>query len=448
MEHLISKYNVPGPRYTSYPTVPHWDESTHNEGSWKKAVVDCFWKGGNEVSLYVHLPFCESLCTYCGCTTRITKNHGVESTYISYILKEWALYKATLPAAPIINEIHLGGGTPTFFSSENLRHLINGLMEGSMLGATYELGFEGHPNNTTEEHLRTFAELGFTRVSFGIQDFDPDVQQTINRKQTFEQVKKVTELARKHGYTSINFDLIYGLPKQTVDTVADTIRKTIALKPTRIAFYGYAHVPWLKKAQNSYRDLLPEPEERLAMYQLGKRMLTDNGYVDIGMDHFATREDQLFHAFQDGTLHRNFMGYTTQDADLLIGLGMSSISDSWTAFNQNEKQLQKYYARLDRDELPILRGHQLTQNDLLIRKHILNLMCRFETRWTPDEMIGIGDSFNHELLRELTRDSLITYGLNGIKVLEAGKPFIRNICMALDAYLWENQKIQAFSQTV
>lgn len=448
MEKLISKYNVPGPRYTSYPTVPHWDDSTHNAENWKRSVIDCFWKGGNEVSLYIHLPFCESLCTYCGCTTRITKNHAVEEQYINYLLKEWNLYKAMLPAAPIINEIHLGGGTPTFFNPENLTKLIRGITNGALLGSNYEFGFEGHPGNTTEDHLIALADLGFTRISLGIQDFDPEVQQTIHRKQTFEQVKLVTEQARKHGFRSINFDLIYGLPKQSTQTITDTIEKTIVLSPTRIAFYGYAHVPWIKKAQKSFEEHLPTASNKQAMYQTGKRQLTAAGYFDIGMDHFALASDKLYRAFEDGSLHRSFMGYTTQASDLLIGLGMSAISDSWTAFNQNEKVLKKYYDRLDKDELPLTKGHQLSKIDLTIRRHILNLMCKFQTKWTSDEYLFLGEHYNHDLLNELMEDGLIEWDFSGITVLEKGKPFIRNVCMALDTHLWENDKIIAFSQTV
>ncbi|HCX21691.1 MAG: oxygen-independent coproporphyrinogen III oxidase [Flammeovirgaceae bacterium] len=448
MENLIKKYNVPGPRYTSYPTVPFWEIERHTEANWKQSVKDGFWRSGKEISLYIHLPFCESLCTYCGCTTRITKNHSVETKYIQYLLKEWTIYLNTFGARPIVKEIHLGGGTPTFFSAENLELLIGGILENVVLADNYEFGFEGHPGNTTEAHLKTLSRLGFRRISLGIQDFDPEVQKTINRKQTFEQVQHVTELARKYGFKSVNFDLIYGLPKQTTRSVAKTIEQTIQLNPSRIAFYGYAHVPWIKAAQKSFEQYLPLPEERAAMYQLGKRMLTAAGYRDIGMDHFAQDQDKLFQAFDQGQLHRNFMGYTTQDTDLLIGLGMSSISDSWTAFSQNEKLLNNYYSRLDKGELPITKGHQLTVEDLKIRKHILNLMCKFETKWTAEELLEIGIGFNVELLNHLKDDGLIAWDEHGVQILDTGRPFIRNICMALDSRLWNAQKFSRFSQTV
>ncbi len=448
MDNLINKYNVPGPRYTSYPTVPYWEVDKHNEKDWKQSVKDGFWRSGKEISLYIHLPFCESLCTYCGCTTRITKNHEVEEKYISYLIKEWSIYLNTFGATPIVKEIHLGGGTPTFFSAKNLRILIEGLLQNTTLADNYEFGFEGHPGNTTDQHLKTLSTLGFSRMSLGIQDFDPQVQKEINRNQTFAQVQRITELATAHGFQSINFDLIYGLPKQSTSSIASTIEQTIHLNPSRIAFYGYAHVPWIKAAQNSFERYLPLPEERASMYQLGKKMLTTAGYRDIGMDHFAQPGDKLCLAFDQGQLHRNFMGYTTQDTDLLIGLGMSAISDSWTAFSQNEKLLTKYYQRLDQKELPISKGHQLTVEDLKVRKHILNLMCRFKTSWSADELLEIGIGFNVELLNELKDDGLIHWDDRGMRITESGRPFIRNICMALDTRLSRTRKFSRFSQTV
>ncbi|MEO9476452.1 MAG: oxygen-independent coproporphyrinogen III oxidase [Cyclobacteriaceae bacterium] len=448
MKNLIEKYNTPGPRYTSYPTVPHWDNDTHSEETWKAALKTAFWRGGKEISLYIHLPFCESLCTYCGCSTHITKNHSVEEKYIDYLLKEWKMYLETFTSMPVIKEIHLGGGTPTFFSAKSLDNLLTGLLQDCTVSPDFEFGFEGHPGNTTEEHLRILSKIGFNRISLGIQDFDPEVQKTINRKQTLDDVVRAVELSRKYGFTSINFDLIYGLPKQTISTIKATVDQVIELKPSRIAFYGYAHVPWIKPAQKSFEQFLPDAHTKAEMYQIGKTLLSNNGYMDIGMDHFALPEDQLYKAFQNGGLHRSFMGYTTQHSNLLIGLGMSSISDSWTAFNQNEKTLKTYYQRLDQNEFPILRGHQLNAQELVIRKHILNLMCRFETTWDLTELLELGIDYNLDLLTEMAHDGLITVGEHGLKVLEEGKPFIRNVCMALDAKLWSKASKQRFSMTV
>jgi oxygen-independent coproporphyrinogen III oxidase len=251
---LLRKYDVPTPRYTSYPTVPCWDATTFSNEKWVSTVKKTFKESNEGISLYIHLPFCESLCTYCACTTRITQNHKVEIPYIQAILKEWEQYKMLFEGKPRIREIHLGGGTPTFFSPENLRWLITYLLDGVDIHPDYEFSFEGHPNNTTREHLQTLFDLGFTRVSFGVQDLDEKVQRTINRIQPFENLERATKLAREIGYDSISFDLIYGLPFQNPFTVSDTIDKVLLLRPDRLSFYSYAHVPWLKPGQRGYED--------------------------------------------------------------------------------------------------------------------------------------------------------------------------------------------------
>ena len=444
---LIKKYNVPGPRYTSYPTVPYWSNEGYNLVNWQKSVCQAYWTSGREVSLYIHLPFCESLCTYCACNTRITKNHAVESKYVKALLKEWELNLALMPGKPILKDLHLGGGTPTFFSPENLEILINGITKRCTISEEAEFGFEGHPNNTTKAHLETMYKLGFKRVSFGIQDFDPKVQQLINRVQPYENVVFVTKTAREIGYESINFDLVYGLPGQKLSSISDTLEKTVFLKPDRIALYGYAHVPWLKPAQNSFTEFLPQAEKRALFYQLSKSTLTMAGYKDIGMDHFALSQDKMYRAAEEGTLHRNFMGYSTQSTDMLIGLGVSSISDSWTAFSQNHKKLEGYYAALENNELPMSKGHILTEKDLVVRKHILNLMCRYETRWHEKELELFGLDMNFKLLEQLSKDDLIKVDSTGIKVFEKGQPFIRNICMALDVRMNSGEK-KTFSKTI
>ena len=273
-EELIRKYNIPGPRYTSYPTVPYWDKVGIAKNSWidslQKAYEESNQKEG--ISLYIHLPFCENLCTFCGCHKRITKQHGVESPYIKTLLKEWSLYQKIFSQKPRIKEIHLGGGTPTFFSPDNLKFLIEGVLENSEITDDYEFSFEAHPNNTSKEHLQTLYDLGFRRNSFGIQDYDPLVQKTINRIQSFETVQKVTNLSREIGYTSISHDLVFGLPKQTLQSVTDTIEKTSQLMPDRIAYYSYAHVPWIKGVgQRGFDETdLPKAEIKRALYEIGK----------------------------------------------------------------------------------------------------------------------------------------------------------------------------------
>jgi len=342
---LIKKYNVPVPRYTSYPTVPFWDTNKPSPKQWFDIVKHTFDQTNEEqgISVYIHLPFCESLCTYCGCNTRITKNHKVEGEYIVSLLTEWKQYLSVFDTKPIIRELHLGGGTPTFFSPENLKSLIVQLLEGCEIHPDHEFGFEGHPNNTTKAHLQVLYDVGFRRVSYGIQDLDLKVQETINRIQPYENVERATLDAREVGYESVNFDLIYGLPHQTTTTVADTIQQITKLSPDRIAYYSYAHVPWVKPGQRSYSTSdLPANGEKQQLYELGKSLLTNLGYVDVGMDHFALKTDELYKAMRQGTLHRNFMGYTVSNTSLLIGLGTSAISDAKYAYLQNKKKVEEY----------------------------------------------------------------------------------------------------------
>lgn len=450
---LIQKYNVPGPRYTSYPTVPYWDEDNFILQNWKDTCIKSFNETNvsEGISLYIHLPFCESMCTFCGCNKRITKRHDVEVRYITAVLTEWDMHCDMLPERPNIKELHLGGGTPTFFSPENLEILINGIFDRADIAPHHEFSFEGHPNNTTRVHLQTLYNLGFSRVSFGVQDYNEMVQKAINRIQPFHNVAKVTFWAREIGYTSISHDLVFGLPFQSVESMIDTIEKTKALHPDRLAFYSYAHVPWIKgNGQRGFDDdNLPKDDEKRQLYEVGKKILSDKGFIEIGMDHFAIATDSMFDAFNNGRLHRNFMGYSATKTQLMIGLGVSSISDSWYSFAQNEKNIEDYYKRIEADELPIFRGHLLTDEDLIIRKHILNLMCRLTTSWSetegafaelPDVLIG---------LKEMENDGLLKFGQNSLQVTEKGKPFVRNICMAFDLKLKRNAPdTKLFSMTI
>ncbi|AEI51551.1 oxygen-independent coproporphyrinogen III oxidase [Runella slithyformis] len=439
--HLLQKYNVPGPRYTSYPTVPYWDTKPVTEHRWKGVVNDTF-EVSNEtegISLYIHLPFCERLCTYCGCNTRITVNHKVEHPYIDALLKEWQLYVDGFPARPKLREIHLGGGTPTFFSPENLRRLINGLLEKADVHPKHEFGFEAHPANTTDEHLEVLHEVGFRRISIGVQDFNPIVLELINRPQTYQQVQHLTEKAREIGYTSVNFDLVYGLPRQRVSTMAQTISEVIRLRPDRIALYSYAHVPWVKPGQRKFTEEdLPDAAKKLTIYDTCRDALELAGYTDIGMDHFSLPTDGLYEAVQHKRLHRNFMGYTTTQTHLLIGLGVSAISDSWWGYAQNEKTVEQYYERLKSNELPLFRGHMLTRQDLILRRHIQRLMCQFETSWddSKDQCKELYDALAR--LEEPEKDGLVLIEPYHLTVTEKGRNFIRNISMAFDARLWND----------
>jgi oxygen-independent coproporphyrinogen-3 oxidase len=431
---LLNKYDLPLPRYTSYPTVPYWEKESITNESWSKAVVETFKKENGELCIYIHLPFCENLCTFCACNKRITTNHKVEEPYLVTVLKEWDMYRALLPSAPVIREIHLGGGTPTFFSPENLVRLIKGITKDSKVSPEHEFSIEVHPNYTSEEHLAQLATVGFNRISLGVQDFDPEVQYIINRVQSFETTNEVVQWARKHGYNSINIDLIYGLPKQTVESIDFTIKKIKELKPDRIAFYSYAFVPWKSKGQRRYtKDDLPKASEKWKMYQLGKKLLLAQGYKAIGMDHFALPNDKLFDAVSSGTMHRNFMGYTTTDSKLIIALGASSIGDAWTAFAQNEENVEEYQEKISHGQFPLVNGHLLTEEDLVIRKNILDLMCRGNTTIDEKTFDPISLKNIKAELSLLAEDGLLKLENNSITVTEKGSLFIRNISSTLDA---------------
>ena len=439
MSTLVQKYNISGPRYTSYPTVPYWDLESFSGKAWRQTIIQSFKESNTTegISLYIHLPFCEQMCTFCGCHKRITKCHDKEGPYINAVLKEWRLYCDLFSYRPRIKELHLGGGTPTFFSPENLRMLIDGIFNSAEKAEGSEFSFEGHPNNTTKDHLKTLFDLGFRRVSFGVQDYNEMVQKAINRIQPFENVKRVTEDARDIGYTSVGHDIIFGLPFQTLTHVEQTILKTKELMPDRLAFYSYAHVPWLKgNGQRGYNDAdLPSADEKREQYEKGKLMLSKVGYKEIGMDHFALPTDALFKSMSSSELHRNFMGYTTSKTQLMVGLGVSSISDSWYAFAQNVKGLEEYYHLIENNIIPIYRGHILTEVDQIIRKHILNLMCRFETTWYTQEEYFPELMDVLERLGEMESDGLVEISNNVLNVTAKGRPFIRNICMAFDILL-------------
>ncbi len=450
---LISKYNVAGPRYTSYPTVPYWDEPGFTLKEWLLSLKRSFRESNHfeGISIYIHLPFCESLCTFCGCNKRITKNHSVEVPYLESVLKEWEMYCRLFEEKPFIKELHLGGGTPTFFSPENLKLLLNGIFKNSRKAENAELSFEGHPNNTSIEHLKLFSSFGFRRVSYGVQDYNEKVQKAIHRVQPFENVKKVTEEARKNGFTSVGHDIIYGLPFQTREHIIHTIERTKELMPDRIAFYSYAHVPWIKgNGQRGFKDEnLPTADEKSEQYETGKKMLLEAGYVEIGMDHFALKSDSLFAAVENKSIHRNFMGYTSSKTQAMIGLGVSAISDSWYGFAQNVKSVEEYQNFVENDIFPVYRGHVLTSEDLVIRKHILNLMCKLNTAWfTGDQFFpALPDTLIR--LKEMQNDGLIEIDTNSLKITEKGRPFVRNVCMAFDLRLERKKpETQLFSMTV
>lgn len=448
---LIRKYDVPTPRYTSYPTVPLWDVAKFRNEKWEQAVRRCFEESNNTkgISLYVHLPFCERLCTYCACNKRITKNHGVEIGYIRSLLKEWALYIAMFGRKPVIRELHLGGGTPTFFSPENLKWLVSYLLEEGIVHDDHAFSFEGHPNNTTREHLQALFDLGFRRVSFGVQDLDPKVQKTIHRIQPFENLQKATLRSRSIGYESISYDLIYGLPFQSPATIENTVAKVLALRPDRVAFYSYAHVPWVSPGQRGYTDAdLPSDIQKRRLYETGRALLKSNGYEDIGMDHFSLPHDALYVARETGTLHRNFMGYTTTNTRLLIGLGASAISDACYAYAQNLKKVEDYSGMIGTGTLAAIKGHMQTDEDQRIRECILDIACRGSV--SMERVIALGDHALFDTLREMCMEGILEQQMNRLIVTDAGRPFIRNICAAFDTRLrsHDNTNQKLFSKSI
>jgi oxygen-independent coproporphyrinogen-3 oxidase len=430
---LIRKYDVPTPRYTSYPTVPFWATEDFTTEKWIDAVRSAFDESNETtgISLYVHLPFCESLCTYCACNKRITRNHNVELSYIRAVLKEWSQYIRVFGRKPVVRELHLGGGTPTFFSPENLKWLVSYILDEGMVHDDNGFSFEGHPNNTSPEHLQVLFDQGFRRVSFGVQDLDPKVQKTINRIQPFENLEKVTKQSRNIGYESVSFDLIYGLPHQTVTSVERTIRRVLSLRPDRVSFYSYAHVPWVSPGQRGYSEAdLPTDMQKRDLYEIGRKRFRENGYDDIGMDHFALPHDALWHAQKKGSLHRNFMGYTHMKTDLLVGLGASAISDAKYAYAQNLKKVEHYTDALREGKPAVFKGHVMSEEDLHIRQLILDIACRGEI-----SVDAINDESLSHSLAEMRREGILATSAGGYHVTERGRAFVRNICSLFDRKL-------------
>ncbi len=447
MTDLFAKYDVPAPRYTSYPTVPFWTNSPTTE-QWLNELETAFAEESATWSLYFHLPFCESLCTFCACNTVITRDHGREEDYIDLLSKEWRLYLDRIPALRerALLGLHLGGGTPTFFSAENLERILKPiLMETRTATAQFEASVEVHPGHTTRDQLVSLRRLGFTRISIGVQDFDPEVQRLVNRHQPYEVTKSVTDIARELGYTSVNYDLIYGLPRQTEESFPKTVEKTIELRPDRIALYSFALVPWIKPAQRSYKDEdLPRAGEKRALYEIAREMLARAGYVEIGMDHFALPHDGIAQAQRKGTLHRNFQGYTETRTRVLLGLGVSAISETPTCFHQNEKAFPVYERRVRQGQIPTLRGHLLSDEDRQLREQILTFMTRFEVDLLPEQTSDAA-----VFLDPLIRDGLVELRDTKLILIDSGRPFLRNACMFFDQRLRQQQeRPQVFSQAL
>ncbi len=432
---LLDKYDVPVPRYTSYPTVPYWSNDPTTE-QWLDELRKAAAKPDASWAVYIHIPFCETLCTFCGCNNVITRNHQREEPYVRLIHDEWSRYLDAVPDLEKrpLRQLHLGGGTPTFLSPESLTLLLQPLFERvTYKGDVFDASVEVNPRVTNAEHLKALYEAGFTRVSMGVQDFDPTVQHLVNRIQPYEITQKLTEDAREMGYTSVNYDLIYGLPKQTPESIRKTADLTAELRPDRIALYSFAKVPWIKPAQRLFKDEdLPEGTDKRQLYEIARDVFLDAGYVEIGMDHFALPDDALNTARETGELHRNFMGYTEFRTDILLGLGVSAISETPTCFHQNEKVMPVYERRVQAGEIPTLRGHLLTEEDRKLRQQILDFMTKLHVTLEPEQ---IDDARNY--LSQLIDDGLVHFEGNELILTESGKPFLRNATVFFDQRLRE-----------
>lgn len=441
---LIQKYNKPGPRYTSYPPVPYWN-NTPSESEWI-GHIKMNYNQEMGIDLYVHVPFCESLCYYCGCNRTITKNHDVEEYYLTSILKEWGMYKSKLGLIPKVNSLHFGGGTPTFLSAPNLSLLISSLLENkskNFLGS-----IEIDPRTCSDSHLEILSLHNIKRTSLGIQDFDPIVQKAINRDQSPAMVETLVDKLRKANMESLNFDLIYGLPKQSLESISKTIEIVARLKPDLIAFYSYAHLPEKIKNQRLIQEEdLPNPELKKSLYELGKKLLLENGYHDVGMDHFALKTNFLYQAMIEKRLHRNFMGYVDKKSPLLIGLGPSSISDSSNSFIQNVKDVKEYTQKIQEDKLPISIGHTHNNEDLLIQKMILQLMCHNEISFNNKMDIPYWSEIVSEL-KSFEEDGIIEMNDDHLYITTLGKGFVRNVAMTFDYHLRRQSNKVKFSQTI
>ncbi len=452
---LLRKYDVPGPRYTSYPTVPAWTTDVT-----AAAYQSCLQglDGGAPLSLYCHIPFCERLCHFCACHKIITSDHSQSIDYVGFIIGELENVAKLLPEnARTVTQIHFGGGTPNFLQPEELSRIMSVIRRIFRVDPDAELAIEMHPRTSTHEFCDMLSDLDFNRISLGVQDFDPHVQELIHRFQSYAMTESMLSYLRKLGLHSFNFDLIYGLPGQSKKTWQQTLNKVLELRPSRLAVYSYAHVPWKAPVQRSFQDSdLPPPEQKLARFEQAYEMLTTNGYRLIGMDHFALEDDELCHAADNGTLHRNFMGYTTRANTHQIGLGMSAISYVGGNYFQNCKDLTNYYETLQRGELATFRGHLLDRDDQIRRDFIMAIMCKgrvdyatFSEQWDID----VKDYFSDALpqLARLKQDGIIESNAQGFQVVGLGHLFLRNIAMVFDRYLTtiKAQSTQpTFSQTI
>lgn len=448
-EEDVLRYSQPGPRYTSYPTVPVWSDNFPPE-SLETALQAITAK--DSVSIYMHIPFCEKLCHFCACNRIIDKAHSLEGEYVKAIREEIDLVASHLRAKAKVSQLHWGGGTPTFLSPAQISDIMIKVRERFEFASGAELSIEVNPVITSHDHVKVLRKEGFWRLSMGVQDFDPEVQDIINRHQTFEQTSDLMEWARADGFTSLNVDLIYGLPRQTQKRFEETLNKILKLRPDRLAVYSFAKVPWKQPFQRRFSDDdLPEGVDKVRLYLLARDILCSNGYEAIGMDHFALPNDELCTAARAKKLHRNFMGYTTQPDAELIGLGLTAISNVKNVYAQNAKTLPSYYDRVRNGKLASVVGCEMTKDDFIRRDVIHSLMCNFELSFETFKQkyrVDFKDYFRPEIeeLKPLESDHMLAFESSGLKVIGRGQVLVRNIAMTFDAYLKDGER--RFSNTV
>lgn len=451
---LLKKYDVPGPRYTSYPPAPHFHEQFTSEDYLNEIVKTNYGEALRDLSLYFHIPYCDTLCYFCGCNMIVTRNHDRMREYIKYLKNEIDLLRQYLNPDRKVAQLHWGGGTPTSLSPEEINSLISYINNSFEFRENAEVGCEIDPRGLTKEHLMALREGGFNRISMGVQDFNEKVQKYVNRIQPEEMTRQVVEWVRELGFQSINLDLMYGLPFQTIETFEETLDKVLKLSPDRIAVFNYAHVPWMKKHQALiHPEDLPSPQEKLNILKLTIEKLTSNGYVFIGMDHFAKPDDELAIALKEKKLYRNFQGYSTNAGCDLYAFGITSISQLENVYAQNVKTEKEYFHSLDNERLPIFRGYRLNDDDQIRRTVIMRLMCDFELNFNEIENkynIDFRNYFHKSLenLKEMSSDGLVEILPDKIKVTEMGRLLIRNIAMKFDGFIERKQDEMKYSRTI
>lgn len=453
-ERLIRRFDVTGPRYTSYPTADRFVDAFDANAYRTWLAQPTFGAIQRPLSLYVHVPFCDKVCFYCACNKIITANHRRAAEYVRYAGKEIQLLAQALKGRCEVAQLHFGGGTPTFLSDTEMREMMEAIRQHFTLMQNGEFSIEIDPRTVNAVRIAVLAELGFNRMSLGVQDFDPEVQRAINRMQSYEQTRDALLAARAAGFKSVSFDLIYGLPKQNLASFRNTLEEVVKLLPDRISLYNYAHLPRLFKSQRHIHvEELPTANEKLQILKMAIRHLTAAGYVYIGMDHFARPDDELSVARRQGRLHRNFQGYSTHADTDLVGVGVSAISKVGACYSQNFRNIEEYYDALDCNELPVMRGIELTADDLLRRAIIQSLMCHFELSIESIEIAHLIDFSKYfavelEELKEMQNAGLIDIQPGWLSVLPPGRLLVRAIAMVFDKYLRHDRERARYSKVI